>query len=303
MNWRIKAGVQSLLSSLPYGYELNYVLRRYITRTVPANDTVFAYDRRFAAEHLAALRKHGAHRIEKSLFYEFGVGWDLTIPLTLYSLGVNRQLVIDLRRLIKLPLVQRSVARLAASRAQFGFVRTPDSLARETTCSHLIGTLRASYGIDYRAPFDARYTGLKSESVDYITATKVLAQIPVKDLRDILWECQRILRPGGLIRVLNDYRDTYSYADPTISLYNFLQFSNAEWRRYNPALNYQNRLRHVDHIRLFREAAFEIVESVPGYDHNTSHEILKKIPLAPQFRHYSLDDLAPVRGVILARKP
>jgi SAM-dependent methyltransferase len=303
MNWRVKALMQSFLSRLPLGHELNYFLRRHVSRTVPAADNVFAYDCRFAAEHINAFRKRGACPIEDALFYEFGVGWDLTIPLAFYSLGVNRQLVVDLRRLIKVALVRRSAGRLAASGEKFDLVRTPESISNVTNRAQLVETLRLGYGIDYRAPFDARNTDLVSTCIDYITATKVLAQIPEASLRDILLECYRILRPGGLIRVLNDYRDAYSYVDSKISVYNFLRFSDDEWERLNPDLNYQNRLRHVDYLRLFHEAGFEVQENEAGYDADASIEVLKQIPLADKFRRYSLDDLMPVRGVILGRKP
>jgi SAM-dependent methyltransferase len=303
MNWRVKASVQSLLSHLPLGHELNYVLRRHVSRTVPADESVFAYDCAFAAEHLAVFRQHGVSPIEDSLFYEIGVGWDLTIPLTFYSLGVNRQVVVDLRRLIKLELVLRSVSRLGAGREQLALLRTPDAAAKATSRAQLLTILGAGCGIDYQAPFDARHTGFDSSSIDYITSTKVMAYIPVDDLRDILRECCRILRPGGLVRVLNDYRDLYSYGDPSVSVYNFLRFSDEQWRRLNPNLQYQNRLRHVDHLRLFAEAGLEIVEDLPGYDQDATRDALRKIPLAEKFRRYSFDDLAPVRGVILARKP
>jgi len=303
MNWRVKARAQSVLSRLPLGHELNFALRRYVSRSVPASMAVFRKDLSFAREHIDSFRRHGTRAIEEASFYEFGVGWDLTIPLALYMAGASNQLLVDLYPLVKADLVAETARRLAAECGESGHRTMPEQLTSAATLPKLRRGLREYCAIDYRAPFDARRTGLDGSCLDYITATKVLAQIPVEDLREIMRECHRLLRPGGLIRVLNDYRDMYSYVDPNISVYNFLQFSDDEWRRFNPDLNYQNRLRHVDHIRLFVEAGFDIIEEEPGYDQEAPRQVLEAIRLADEFRHYSLEDLAPVRGVILARKP
>jgi SAM-dependent methyltransferase len=303
MNWRVKAHLQSLLSRLPLGHQLNFALRRYVSRSVPASMTVFRKDLSFAREHIESFRRHGLRPVEEASFYEFGVGWDLTIPLSLYLSGARNQLLIDLYPLVKADLVAKTARRLLDECEQPGPKKTLEQLAHATTLQELRCALQECCSIEYRAPFDARRTGFDDSRFDYITATKVLAQIPVEDLRRILCECHRLLRPGGLIRVLNDYRDMYSYVDPSISVYNFLQFSDQEWRRFNPGLNYQNRLRHIDHIRMFAEAGFEIIEEQPGYDHDKPCQVLATIPLADKFRDYSLNDLAPVRGVILAHKP
>ena len=104
------------------------------------------------------------------------------------------------------------------------------------------------------------------------------------------------------MRVLSDYRDVYSYFDSGISVYNFLQFSTDEWRRYNPDLNYQNRLRHCDFRAIFTAAGFEILDDQPAYDRATAERVLGRMRLAEEFKQYSFEELAPVRGVLLVRK-
>jgi hypothetical protein len=58
-----------------------------------------------------------------------------------------------------------------------------------------------------------------------------------------------------------------------------------------------NRLRHVDYLRLFREAGFTIVEetSVLG---EPPAEVAANI--ASQFRHYDPSDLFTLKGRIVA---
>jgi SAM-dependent methyltransferase len=305
MNWRYKALLQAFLSHLPAGHSLNYLFRRYVTRTVPASSSVQTTGYSFAAEYVSTFATYGAVPLEKAVFYELGVGWDLMIPFSLYSLGINHQIVTDLRRLIRSELVAHTIATFPALKLEPAPIRLPRLCLSRAHGRELDGHLREHYGIDYRAPFDARTTGFPSGSVDYLTATMVLSYIPVTVLRDILRECHRVLRPGGMMSVLMDYRDEYSYFDSKISVYNLLRYSDKVWELlYNPPLNYQNRLRHSDFKNLFIGAGFEVERDEPGYDRTIeeARALLASVPLAKRFRTYDPDDLAAVRGVFVLRK-
>jgi SAM-dependent methyltransferase len=305
MNWRTKAYLQATLSHLPGGHELNYLFSRYITKTVPATRSVQQADYRFAAQHLSAFRACGSVLIEDALFYEFGVGWDLMIPLSFYSLGVNRQIVTDLTRLLKASLVNLTTRAFPSLKLEPAPLRLPRLFCGSMGSGELDRALQDYYGINYRAPFDSRSTGLPPNSVDYVTTTKVLSFVQPNLLREILRECNRILRPGGVMSVLIDYRDNYHYFDKSISVYNFLKYSDETWeRRYNSAVFYQNRLRHCDYRHLFSEEGLEVVRDEPGYDGTieAARERLANLRLSERFRGYDPDDLAPVRGVFVLRK-
>src|SRR5262249_3632127 len=125
--------------------------------------------------------------------------------------------------------------------------------------SDFLVLLKEHYGIDYWAPCDARRTQLEAGSIDWITSTNTLEHIPLQDIHAILQECRRLLRDDGLMSCLIDYEDHYSYFDHSISGYNFLQYSDEAWAFFNPALYYQNRLRHRDYLDLFQSAGFEVV--------------------------------------------
>jgi SAM-dependent methyltransferase len=305
MNWRNKAYLQAALSHLPGGHQLNYLFRRHITKTIPASRSVQEADYLFAAQHLSAFRACGSVPIEDALFYEFGVGWDLMIPLSLYSLGVNRQIVTDLVRLLKPSLVILTTGAFPSLKLEPAPLRLPRLSCSSMESDELGRALQASYGINYRAPFDARSTGFPPNSIDYVTTTKVLSFIPPNVLREILRECGRILRPGGVMSVLIDYRDNYRHFDKSISVYNFLQYSDETWeRRYNSPLFHQNRLRHCDYRRLFSEVGLQVVRDEPGYDGTieAARERLANLQLSERFSAYNPDDLAPVRGIFVLRK-
>lgn len=111
--------------------------------------------------------------------------------------------------------------------------------------------LLESLGIEYWARGDVRSTSEPAESVDVITSSNTLEHIPRGDIELILRECHRILVADGILSFQIDYKDHYSYFDPTCSPYRFLSFTSARWRLYNPALHHQNRLRHRDYLELF----------------------------------------------------
>jgi len=302
INWRHKAAVQGLLSRVPGGEQVNYLLSKYVTGHVPASEATFRRDVSFAKQYLEAFRRFGGRSIEEGRFYEFGGGWDLIVALTFYSLGVTRQVVVDLRRLLKPSLVALTAARVNRFAQESNGMRMLSDLAEPLQMRPLIDRLKNHYGIEYVAPFDARKSGWEPASVDYITASKVLCHIPEPDLRLIMIECRRLLRDGGLAAFVIDYRDQYSYSDSAIGPYNFLQFSDEEWTRFNPPLHYQNRMRHSDYLRVFEQTGFEPVVAVGARPEGAAHESFDRVKLAARFASYDVQDLKVVRGEFVLRK-
>ena len=99
-----------------------------------------------------------------------------------------------------------------------------------------------------------------------------------------------------------DYSDHWSHADRSITPRHFLRFEDEEWRRWNPLMHYQNRLRHSDYRRLFDDAGFIILgekETVPG----CAEDALRQIPLACRFKDCDMLDLAATAGHFVLRAP
>jgi hypothetical protein len=94
----------------------------------------------------------------------------------------------------------------------------------------------------------------------------------------------------------------YSYFDKGISSYNFLQYSDKSWRFFSPMLHYQNRLRHIDYLNLFREMGFEILEERLKKGTEADLKAIEQLPLAKRFRKYSLCELAVHNAFIVVRK-
>jgi Methyltransferase domain len=301
MNWKYKALLHLAFSNIPLGERLNYFFQRYITKSLPANDASFVNAVSYAKERIDALQRYYSRPLSKATFYEFGAGWDMIVPLTFYAFGVERQILVDIRKLLKIELVNDTIEKFQRIAFDFAFPRKPCRYI-DGGRSDVLALLKEYYGIDYRAPYDARHTGFKGGSIDCITSTTTLQLIPPQDIRAILGECHRILGDDGLMSSLIEYLDIYSAFDSRISGYNFLQYSDAAWKFFNPASHSQNRLRHRDYLELFREAGFEVVEEKVEEGTAADLKAIAQLPLAKRFRGYSLPELAVRRARIIVRK-
>ncbi len=292
--WKAKASAQKIFSALPAGHRVNMLFQR-ATGGLPLSDAGLESSSELAEHHLDAIARHAALDIESATFFEFGAGFDLHMPLLMRSRGVGHQIVVDIRPLARPSLVENMVVRLRERAASGGL---PVELPPWTTpMADYLDTL----GISYRAPADARATGLPAGSINAITSTNTLEHIPPDDIAAIYRECRRIIDPSGVLSFQIDYSDHYSHFDSSLSPYNFLRYDEHEWRRYNNDLHFQNRLRHRDHVALVEAAGFEIIECRTTTGTDAEREQLRSMPLAAPFDGYSLDELAILTSRMVMR--
>ncbi len=302
MRWLAKAALQKGLSALPAAESVNYVFQRRVYRSLPASEAAFRrkFDR--AVSHLAAFAEHGppSRAVGEAVFYEFGAGWDLAIQLSFWSLGVDRQILVDIRPNLRPELVNVTIERLTRLRGDLE--KEAGRKLREAGPHNVSSAaeLENRFGITYLAPRDARATGLAAGSVDFISSTNTLEHIPEDDLVPILAECRRLLRPDGVMSSRIDLRDHFCDVDARLSPYNFLRYSDRTWRLVNSKLGYQNRLRRPDYLRAFGEAELSIVaENATRPDEGLG--ALRALDLDSHFRAYPLDELAVQALVVVAR--
>jgi SAM-dependent methyltransferase len=293
VNWLLKAAVQKGISALPNAEAVNYVFQRRVTRSLPIGGAGVRHKFGRAVAHFRVFDEHGPARPPaEAAFYEFGAGWDLAVPLAYAALGVGRQVLVDIRPNVRLELVNSTLASLArqhdALAADAG--RELRDLGPPDVAS--ADELEERFGIAYLAPRDARATGLSAASIDFVSSTNTLEHVPERDIVPILRECARLLRADGVMSFRIDMQDHASYADPRVSPYHFLRFSDRAWRLLTSGLGYQNRLRLPDYRRVFHAAGLETISETvtePTPEHLAA---LARVELAPQFRSYTRDELA-----------
>src|SRR5678816_2035021 len=85
--------------------------RRWFARSLPVSDSSFAVTVGYAIRHIEGIQPYTHRPIDQAIFYEFGAGWDLTVPLAYYGLGINHQILVDVRDLIRIAIVNDTIAK------------------------------------------------------------------------------------------------------------------------------------------------------------------------------------------------
>jgi hypothetical protein len=171
---------------------VNYVFQRHVTHGLPITDEALRGVIDLGQRHVAGLEQHSNVPLRAARFFEFGAGWDIHVAQVLYCFGANHQLVVDLRELLRPELVLDIRDRLAT-------IDIP--LPRRPPLGHTsIAAYLSAIGVDYRAPCDARATGLAAGSVDFATSTNTLEHIPEDDI-------PHILNAAGAMSFQIDYKD------------------------------------------------------------------------------------------------
>ncbi len=272
MDWRLKALAFRALE-LPGGDQAHFFLQRRITKNWPRRAVTLDALAGIARQVTLDYAKYVGGTPASAL--EIGAGRDLAVPLALRKLGVGKVIAVDLGRLAKIDLIQHAARRLLDGSVD---IQDWDDLER--------------FGIAYRAP---HRVASRDDKVDCSCSNEVLEHVPLDQLVELL-AALRSVTTGITVHSI-DYSDHYARSDGGLSRFNFLRYSDEEWRRYNPPRQYVNRLRHGDYLKLFREAGFKIVyeASTPG---NPPDKIVRN--LATQFKGYQYDDLFALKGRIVA---
>jgi len=262
MDWRIKC---LALHALARARWLHRIAERV---TGSGNLTVTDSYLRLHRRHAETYR-----RVHPGRALEFGGGRHFLSPLLLSEAGATEILVYDLERLTSPEQINHTIRQLK------------NRLGGEWPEIADFDDLHRKYRIRYLAPSDARDTGLPAASVDFVCSTNTLEHIPPDDIRRIFAESARIARRGAIFSHAVDYMDHFSYADRSVSQFNFYRYTAKQWRWLNPPNHYQNRLRHTDYERLFAELPLAVIDVQSG------RADAVRVELAPEFRHYELPDL------------
>lgn len=277
MDWRLKCLAFHMLRLVPGS--LYSIAQRRVT------------GRYFLSVTDAILAAYGFHvqNFRGGRALEFGSGSNLLTPLLLSAAGAVEVLAYDIQAIATVERINHVIRQLRGRVA--GDWPTLASLA----------DLMPLYRIRYCAPGDARNTELPAASVDFFCSTSTLEHIPAPDIALILRECRRIATPSAVFSFAIDYHDHYATGDPGITRFNFYRYGDAVWRLCNPAMHFQNRLRHCDYERLFAEQGMVATLNRRVIPADSPHDFGD---LAPPFRGYARDDLAALNGLfVLAANP
>jgi SAM-dependent methyltransferase len=307
MDWRVKALIQKTISYLPQSHRIHHRIQR---KFGAFRDLEGECGRKIADwEDMMRLLDRADFSLQDAVLLEIGTGWYPTFPFCLYLAGARSVITLDLTRHLQADFT-RTCARMIGRHLD-QVVRWSSRSPGEVARLHASMLERLENGADlaeategavsYRAPADASRTGLADASVDAVFSNSVLEHVPRKVIVALLEESKRILRSGGVVYHGVNCGDHYSYVDPSVSQLNYLRFSEREWRRWNNAFLWQNRLRAVDFERLVGQAGLEMVVHTAQPSEQRLRE-LADVPVAGCFGHYTREELCVTTIDFVARK-
>jgi SAM-dependent methyltransferase len=307
MRWRVKSLVQKVLGHLPAGERIHYHLQRRLggLKDFGAEFGSKVDDWQIMVGHLNA----AGRPLPGARLLEIGSGWYPTFPLACYLAGAKSVVTVDLNRHLKPDLTRECARRLGDHLDQ---IATAAGVPRDAVAERhgrLIATLddrvdlgAASGGvIDYRAPADARATGLPEGSIDCVFSNSVLEHVSADAIEGMFAEAKRVLAATGIMFHSVNCGDHYAYVDKSISQLHYLRYSDSAWRLWQNEFLYQNRLRAHEFVDMSVRAGFAITMNTAHPTEKRLNE-LRKIPVHPSFARFSPEQLCITTIDFISRK-
>jgi ubiquinone/menaquinone biosynthesis C-methylase UbiE len=146
---------------------------------------------------------------------------------------------------------------------------------------------------------DARKTIYKDNYFDLIHSNNTLEHIEPLILKDILNEFKRIQKEESVLSHFIDLSDHFAHYDNSITIYNFLRFSDNQWKIIDNSLQPQNRMRLTDYKALYDSLGikFEITELREG-----DVKVLQSVSINKKYKDYSMNELAVSHCQFISKK-
>jgi SAM-dependent methyltransferase len=266
---------------------LRWLARRF-HQTGAMDDPDIVVDR---AVRVVEAARTGATRIADARLVEIGPGHSLGVALSLLLAGAAHVDTVDTVRYAASQPDPRSFTELWRRATEAGLVDATDAAEPEAELA------RASSRLEYQVVDGRNRWPFPEQSKDIVYSFSVLEH--VRDLRGLLEESARVLRPGGLSIHTIDLRDHYNLG-PGENWLEFLEFEDRQWERMTSArFAWCNRMRAPELRALFAEI-FELVEfSAESCDLPTGFDRRR---VASRFQGFELDELSVSSVSVVGRR-
>lgn len=263
--WQFKSAIQRLVSKLPFRFFWYGLVQEHITRSITVDNAAVERRLKVCRRHMEHLEERG--HISSFAALEIGTGWIPIIPLGLWLCGAQAVWTLDIASLIQrrrlnlcLSILQSITqqGRLSQLLPQVRSERIEE--LRQTPpcpsalrCEEFLHTLGIELLVGQK-----QIPRIGRESIDLVVSHEVLEYVPRTDLDELFRLIAHSIRPGAIMSHYIDLRDEYSYFDASISPFNFLRYSEQEWRRHANPMFPLNRLTLPDYRNLFQRHSVRI---------------------------------------------
>jgi predicted SAM-dependent methyltransferase len=301
--WILKAIVQKGISFLPFSQKINYFFQKYVTRGVYLSDEYFEDRLIHCREHYKQFRKYSS--VKDFSHLEIGTGWYPVVPVGMFLYGAGSITTVDLNRLSNPELTQTTLRKFLEYQRNGKLKKfLPDILDERLKIvlneaehpSPDFFDLLEKHNIVYMV-MDARKLHLPDASVDLITSNNTFEHIYPEILDEILKEFRRLGKSGGVMSHAIDLSDHFAHMDKSITIYNFLKFSSAEWKCIDNRLQPQNRMRIYNYRELYAINNIPVTEEI---NREFNLEDYKKVNVHSSFLSHSSEENAVSHSQIVS---
>jgi SAM-dependent methyltransferase len=305
--WLVKAILQRSFSISKNPEKINSFFQKYITGKDKLNEEKFSNKILHATDHLEYFKQHSTLNLSEIKTMELGTGQFPIVPIFYFLHGINDIVSIDVINFMTLDRIETCLQFFVQYKNQFPkkfqailperWQMLLDVLANIESFSTTAEVLKMFKTDIYIA--DARNTNYDDNTFDFITSNNTFEHIYPNILTPILAEFKRILKPNGVMSHFIDMTDHFAHFDKSITVYNFLKFSDRFWHSIDNDILPQSRLRYKDYLAIYHQQLIPIIDT-KIWEHDSSK--LEGIKLNKKFREYTKAELAIVHVYIVSSK-
>lgn len=266
--WILKAIVQKGISFLPFSSRINYFFQKYVTRGVYLTDEYFEDRLIHCREHYRQFRKYSS--VKNFSHLEIGTGWYPVVPVGIFLYGAGSITTVDLNRLSNPELTHTTLRKFLEYHRNGKLEKFLPDISEERlkivieeaeNPSADFYNLLDKHNITYMV-MDARKLHLPDASIDLITSNNTFEHIYPEVLDGILKECRRLGKKGGVMSHAIDLSDHFAHMDKSITIYNFLKFSDSQWKLIDNSIQPQNRWRIYNYREMYLKQHILITDEI-----------------------------------------
>lgn len=293
--WILKAVVQKTISFLPYKHRINFLFQKYITKGVRLSDDYFL-DKLIHFKHHQKFAKQYLGTLNQKQIFELGTGWYPVIPIAFFLNEVAAIKTVDIAGLLSKRGLIQTIEKFVAYHQSGQLtsvldyhkdkIKKLEELLEQAPNLELIALLN-HLKVDYIIG-DAAEIKADAATFDLLVSNNTFEHVYPKDLIRLLSNFKQIVKKEGLMVHFIDMSDHFAHLDQSITIYNFLRFSEKEWQRIDNTIQPQNRWRINQYRNLYQQLDIPITEEEirPG-----QLKVLNTVPLDPFFDEMSTSDV------------
>ncbi len=268
MKWIAKAIVQKGISFLPFSHQLNFFFQKYVTKGVFLSDEYFEDRLIHCAQHYQNFRKYNSTQNFSHL--EVGTGWYPVVPAGMFLYGASSITTVDLIRLSNPEFTLATLKKFYDYHKSGKLEKFLPGISEERlkilfdeveNPSKDFFDLLEKHHIVYMV-MDARKLYLPDSSIDLVTSNNTFEHIYPNILKGIFEKLKLLCKKGGVMSHAIDLSDHFAHIDDSITIYNFLKFSDNAWKWIDNSVQPQNRMRMYDYRNLYKKHFIPITEEI-----------------------------------------